>query len=146
MAGTRTVVGTFTRGVGTFTRGVGTFTRGVLVDETVTLGVETVTLGVETVTLGVETFTLGVETFTLGVETFTLGVDRLVARGFEGLTALQEMLAQAVSAAVTGMRRTLPSMCLKPVELLVGPFDALAGLNVLAFVLGLELVVPVKRV
>jgi hypothetical protein len=132
----------------------------VLVDETVTLGVETVTLGVETVTLGVETFTLGVETFTLGVETFTpgvgtftlgvetftLGVDRLVARGFEGLTALQEMLAQAVSAAVTGMRRTLPSMCLKPVELLVGPFDALAGLNVLAFVLGLELVVPVKRV
>src|SRR5262249_2483687 len=139
---------------------VGTFTCGVLGDETLTLGVETFTLGIETFTpgvgtftpgvgtftLGVETFTLGVETFTLGVETFTLGVDRLVARGFEGLTALQEMLARAVSAAVTGMRRTLPSMCLKPVELLVGPFDALAGLDVLAFVLGLELVVPVKRV
>jgi hypothetical protein len=111
--------------------GVETFTLGI---ETFTLGVETFTLGIETFTLGVETFTLGVETFTLGVERLVargvemlrlgaLGVERLVARGVESLTALLEMLARAIGAAVTGARSTLLPTCLKPEE----PFEVLVG-------------------
>jgi|SRR6516165_8507969 len=110
------MVGTFT-GVTAWGVTLEMLTLGALgVERLVARGVEMLTLGA----LGVERLVArGVEMLRLGA----LGVERLVV---ESLTALLEMLARAVSVAVTGARSTLLPTCLKPEETFeVLPFDTL---------------------